>query len=767
MTRKRTRLHGFKKCFVLLMACVQILTACSGKEKGSEDNPGGEDPGEEQVVYEIRETVVPDPDEALADLEKENGEVHQFFEVDYLFGGNRLYRLVRLLVKEEGTDVIRDTRYYLQVLDPPYEAWKSYRITASQWDSNAEYEVYGPDKVVAAEKDRVYLKVYYSGDKSYYLGVWSEDGSGGLLGVLPEELQDMTLVMGSGRAVGAYKTYQDSLLLLGGEPEGVQVRGRVSARGNVWGALWDPKGEKLLWYGFDEDRKTGLWQADDNAEVALLPEGKGTISQAACSEEGVLYLANAQELWRCGDRGELESLCRFSDLDYFLKELHGMSVQAEDALLLLARYEGKDHVLHVTKSEGTVEEKQKIFLAVDYEIPQSHLRQAIAQFNRQNREYRVEILEPQDRESGYDVWDRIQREMLEGGGPDLFLGLYIPAEDFARNGYLQEASDFLPKEGVLWQAALENGIIQGRQYGIPYECKLRFATYSRELTGDRDSWTLDEMMEAVRNSGAEVLQCGARGRDIVMEYGLLDNDNKKFIDWEKGESHLDEAPFLELLAFAKEYADREEHSGNPFADPDTRLLEGKAAAKVPHADVYDLQELNGLYASFLGNPAYIGFPREEGNGIYVLSTNFYVSSLTKQREGCRAFLDFMLSEEVQKDYVEFGSSDDGAAVREPLLAVSLSALERSIQLKKRERDSGNVVRVTEEGIQYSGKGLSEEQEAAFRFLLENARPGNFYIQEIEGMVYEELAPYFAGQRTAEEAAGMLHNRVQLYLDENK
>lgn len=374
--------------------------------------------------------------------------------MDYLFGGDRLYRLVRLFVKDEGAGVNeegivipREIRYYLQVLDPPYEEWKSYRITASQWDADAEYEVYTPDQVIAAEEDRVYLKVYYSGDKSYYLGVWSEDGSGGLLGVLPEELQDMTLVMGSGRAVGAYKTYQDSLMLLGGEAEGVQVRGRVSARGNVWGARWDPKGEKLLWYGFDEDRKTGVWQADDNAEVVLLPEGKGTISQAACSNEGALYLANAQELWRCRDKGELKSLFRFSDLDYYVEDLHGMSVQAEDALLLLARYERKDHVLQVKKAEGAVQEKQTIFLAVDQAIPQSHLRQAIAQFNRQNREYRVEILEPQDRESGYDVWDRIQREMLEGGGPDLFLGTWIPAEDFARNGYLQEASDFLPKEG--------------------------------------------------------------------------------------------------------------------------------------------------------------------------------------------------------------------------------------------------------------------------------------------------------------------------------
>ncbi len=60
---------------------------------------------------------------------------------------------------------------------------------------------------------------------------------------------------------------------------------------------------------------------------------------------------------------------------------------------------------------------------------------------------------------------------------------------------------------------------------------------------------------------------------------------------------------------------------------------------------------------------------------------------------------------------------------------------------------------------------TEEQEQWFRFLLENAQPAKFYASAISGMVSEELAPYFAGDITAEEAAKKLDNRVQLYLDE--
>ena len=67
------------------------------------------------------------------------------------------------------------------------------------------------------------------------------------------------------------------------------------------------------------------------------------------------------------------------------------------------------------------------------------------------------------------------------------------------------------------------------------------------------------MYEAVGNSPAQVLEMGMDSVGIVMAYGLHDEENKTFIDWEKGESHLMEEPFLELMAFAKEYGDREEY----------------------------------------------------------------------------------------------------------------------------------------------------------------------------------------------------------------
>ena len=50
-------------------------------------------------------------------------------------------------------------------------------------------------------------------------------------------------------------------------------------------------------------------------------------------------------------------------------------------------------------------------------------------------------------------------------------------------------------------------------------------------------------------------------------------------------------------------------------------------------------------------------------------------------------------------------------------------------------------------------------------MLEQAQPGKFNALELESILYEELEPYFAGDRSLEKAVEALHSRVQMYLNE--
>ncbi len=42
-----------------------------------------------------------------------------------------------------------------------------------------------------------------------------------------------------------------------------------------------------------------------------------------------------------------------------------------------------------------------------------------------------------------------------------------------------------------------------------------------------------------------------------------------------------------------------------------------------------------------------------------------------------------------------------------------------------------------------------------------------YDASIMDILLEEIAPYFAGQKSVDEAAGIIQSRVQLYINENR
>lgn len=61
--------------------------------------------------------------------------------------------------------------------------------------------------------------------------------------------------------------------------------------------------------------------------------------------------------------------------------------------------------------------------------------------------------------------------------------------------------------------------------------------------------------------------------------------------------------------------------------------------------------------------------------------------------------------------------------------------------------------------------MSEEQRDALLALLDSALRSTSYDQTIAGIVHEEAAAYFAGQRSAEDVSQRIQRRAELYLSE--
>ena len=749
-------------CFgvrILISFLLLFLTGC-GAGNGEEDAEAKTESNTPQTYYRIQETAIPDPDTALAEELTGNGWVR---ELDMQFAEGRLYRLAQAWGTVDGIE--QTTGYYLQLLEEPYSAWENYSISSKLWDDTLEYEgwQYQPEKITAVTEDEIYLvvqKIELTGGQLQqvpYLGgirlcMNEETGKpeGTLLGVLPDEVREENLYRSREGIWYSYRTSGSKITVL---DELLQVKEGKRVAGKIDGLLDGTEDGGVLWYGSRED-SFGIWTTDNTVSFSGEIRNTDFYYLVTEGENGCFYGVDIKGVWKAAAATEPEQICSFFENGYILDEVQAIRVTDEDRLELLVRLDGAEALLRMEKQEGVQAEKEEIVLALGDENPL--LMDYVSKFNRRSETYRVTVRLHEANETGQEFIDRLQMELAAGRGSDLLMNGQIDAADMARNGYLQELTDIFDDGDGFWTAAMECGKIDGVTYGIPYAGQLFFSTYSQKLTGGRESWTIREFIQAVKASDAEILQYGLSGADIVFYYGLLDNDNTELIDWANGESHLTEDLLLEILAFAYRYADRGQI---PQEDVGDALREGRIAAV--GSVCLELSELNYREACFEGEPANIGFPRSEGNGIYVTPNMLYVNAGSKGKDGAYEFLRFLVSEEGQRRYVERNRSGGGVS----LMPIRLDILDEMTALEMRK--AGETTARSATGVLFVKDGFTQEQKERFDRLLEKAEPGNWHAAEIMSIVYEELEPYFAGQRTAAEAAANLDNRVQLYMDERK
>lgn len=527
----------------------------------------------------------------------------------------------------------------------------------------------------------------------------------------------------------------------------------LETSGPVYGILQETSGSPVYWYGLDGDKQAIVQELKGKRTILKGFAGIGTDYRAALTPDGILYLADNQNVWRM--EGEsLDKVYSFPENGYIIQEFHGMDIGEEGLPRFLVDLDGEP-VLLIMKEIAKPLEKQEILVA----FTRQHygIERSLARFNRKSEKYHVTMLLPDESENVEDYVNRIRMEMGAGRGPDI-LGhdMVSDLDSYVRNGYLSSVDDLFGDTTQYVQGALDGYRVDGKRYGVPYDCSFQIAAYSGESAEGRSSFTLPELMEAIKASDCKVIERGAGKVETLFSLGVMDEENKTYIDWEKGISYLDEEPFQELLAFVASYITIEDDSEKAFI----------------YADGIDFQmmsQMKDVFEYFEGDAKVLGFPRQEGNGNYVTSRAMYLNASAECEEGAREFLKYVISHEEQEKYITFDIKNlvipgvteyTGYKTDFP---ISLKAMDALIRLEL-EEDQNNLIH-TEQGDLQIGSMYTGEQVEQFRFLVENAKPVNLKIKEIEPIFFEELTPYFTGAVSGKEAAKKLHNRVQLYLDE--
>lgn len=409
---------------------------------------------------------------------------------------------------------------------------------------------------------------------------------------------------------------------------------------------------------------------------------------------------------------------------------------------------------------STLPQKTEIFVAGSTYAVSSMLEYQAVKFNTENDRYRIVIKKYTDD----DYITKLNNDITSGNIPDILItDNEIPFESYAAKGIFADLYEFIDKDEIINRNDFLPNLLtametDGKLYRFTDSFKIFTALGKTSIFGKEtgiDFKRINEIMET-RPEGTEIL--AGTTKENILEHAMeLCGDN--FIDYKAGKCDFTSDYFIELLEFANGFLNSvdldsyfDDAFWDMFADEDALML---ITYITDFSDIfYNEHEIFGEEVTALGFPTFSG-----SGAAFDVTGGFAISAKSENREGAWEFIRSLLTEDYQDGVEE--------------LPVRKSSLEKKAQKNMKEFDP-QATRLTVIGSMMLGTS---------GYIIEDSKPAQADIDKtmeiitsatqiirynytVTDIVKEEAGAYFSGAKTAQDAAQMIQNRVQNYLDEN-
>lgn len=418
-----------------------------------------------------------------------------------------------------------------------------------------------------------------------------------------------------------------------------------------------------------------------------------------------------------------------------------------------------------TIDASSLPQKAEITLAgLSYTI-NNNIKNQIVQFNKKSDKYKIKLKTFNDG-TGYTD---LNNEIMAGKIPDILItNNYIPIDSYISKGLFADMYEFMDKDPEIKRSDFIENIISsfetdGKLYKFTDSFKIYSVIGKTSEVGDKTGWTYDDVIKYVdsKPKGTEIL-AGTTKSD-VLTYGM-ELSPELFIDYDKRTCNFESDEFIKLLEFSNRFLDQVDYE--TYFDDDfwnkskTMYKDGNVLLQLAYlrnyGDLYAFEKMN-----FSAPVTAKGFPCSSKNGNAVVAdSGFSISAKSKNQDGAWEFVRSLLSDNYQQ-------STDCFPVKKS--ALEIKAAEAMVYDEKRaeqplEYTIGNV------GIAISGDiEIGEPKQADIDRVNELIKSLDKQMRcddMVLNIITEEASAYFSGSKTPQEAAKLIQNRVQLYLNEN-
>lgn len=606
------------------------------------------------------------------------------------------------------------------------------------------------------------------------------------------------------------QVYIDECFALGSDNVGISISGSmdmtyvtVDAEGNISEPLDLGEDEYFYPYGTDRDNNFVYmsYDGDDNVlrtlnadTMELSPDSvtlEGTSyfnSIIKGSGEYRVFLSGSTSLYGLMDDGSLVELINWIDSDLTGDYINGLiPVDGGDFLMVENNWtNGETNIYRLTKRDSSeIENVQIINMVVEYS--DQSVIEMVKEFNKTNGEYRIKV---EDYNQYYE-WDeesekqtnspenQLKQDLAAGKDVDIICmsGNSSLFSNLSRKGALVDMYEMLEKDAELSKDDLVPTILSicetdGKLttlapsfYISTLGCKSKYF--------DKQTWTIDEFIETCKNlpEGMKPFKSGNTNFEI---FSRLIYNGADFIDYNNATCSFNTPEFIKLLEFCNEYPNAGEGDEIDWENATNEEMnayweETEVALRNDKALLADI---------YIGNPrsyaravqgeigdavTLVGNPSNNGTGAMIYpSTAYAIMENSDCKDICWDFIKEVFSEENQS----YQDIYDIPALRSAFDKMLDDSMEPPYYLDE------NGKKVEYEDTHYIGgkeikiNPLTQKERDLLEDYITNAKPAVFYYnEEVTNIITEETEAYFAGDKTAEQTAEIIQNRVSILISE--
>ena len=405
------------------------------------------------------------------------------------------------------------------------------------------------------------------------------------------------------------------------------------------------------------------------------------------------------------------------------------------------------------------EQKQIVVLGTIGE-PDEGLRRLVMDFNQENSRYRITIKQYITYDEERSALSQLNTDILSGNMPDiLLLDSEMPLQSYISKGLLADVGKLIEEDEELDSGQfLENVLGAFRVNGTLYYVAPAFCVDTlvakQSKAGNRKGWNQEEFFTVMAELPEEMKMMSETSRYTFLQ-DYMRVCGREYVDTDWGICNFQSEVFVEVLKFAAtlpEYAERFSPEENSY---DLRYIEDKVLLQpVTIRHIPDLAQQ--IYGCIGEDIAYVGYPSEsrEGSCIRICGMSFALADKSDKRDGAWEFVRIFLTEDFQRDEL-YGVNGSSLPIRQNIFnerAQKAATLEGYCFIND---EFMLIPPMTPEQIDRAVDFIKGLHNMAFE------------DEVIMNIIYEEAESFFRGQKTAEDVADLIQNRVQLYLDEGR